>query len=64
MQEQPSSSTSSQRSDSIAVPPPQQTAAMDFTDDLMLDFGVSAHGSEPLVYEDQFTLQDMQDLPW
>jgi hypothetical protein len=64
MQEQPSSSPPSQRGDSIAVPPPQQTATMDFTDDLMLDFGVSAPGSESLVYEDQFMPQDMQDLPW
>jgi hypothetical protein len=37
---------------------------MDFTDDLMLDFEASAPGSESLVYENQFMLQDMQDLPW
>jgi hypothetical protein len=64
MQEQPGSSPSSQRSQSVATRPPQQAVAMAFTDDLMLDFGVSAAGTEPMMYEDQFMLQDMQDLPW
>lgn len=64
MQEQPGASPSSQRSLSVATRPPQQAAAMAFTDDLMLDFGVSAPGTESMMYEDQFMLQDMQDLPW
>lgn len=42
------------------------TAEIMFADDLMLDFEVNGlgNGNAELGYEDQFMLQDMQDLPW
>lgn len=39
-------------------------AGMMFADDLMHDFDVNGLGSGDVGYEDQFMLQDMQDLPW
>lgn len=37
---------------------------MMFADDLMLDFEVGGLGNGDVGYENQFMLQDMQDLPW
>ena len=37
---------------------------MMFADDLMLDFEVNGLAHGDVGYEDQFMLQDMQDLPW